>query len=359
MSLQTIENTNHNGNHDYQQIIKISGLDGFSSIRIQNRTGRVHLQGIGWTKEEDTDSTADALSHWDLIYGKPSTFAPTIGTTATTAMAGNTSLFDGAYGSLSGLPTLGTAAAAATGDFATAAQGATADAALPKAGGTMTGNLAFNTGYTLSVDTAITDEIRVGDRVTLTESTDRADLLYINSSTDGWGGLQIGNTSNEFIFSLMGNGTIGGIYDDQNSDWLIQWTENQGVSLYFENSDRKLQTISTGVAITGDITIDSALLSNQENTDVDTGTETVATVAHATYTAAFFDYVIKNGTNVRAGTVYSCHDGTNVEFTETSTVDLGDTSDVSLAVDISGADMRLRATTTSDNWSVKSLVRAI
>ena len=85
----------------------------------------------------------------------------------------------------------------------------------------------------------------------------------------------------------------------------------------------------------------------------------MATVAHATYTAAFFDYVIKNGTNVRAGTVYSCHDGTNVEFTETSTVDLGDTSDVSLSVDISGTNMRLRATTTSNNWSVKSLVRAI
>jgi len=90
MSLQSIENSNHNGNHDYQQIIKISGLDGFSAIRIQNRTGRLHLQGIGWTKEEDTDSTADALSHWDLIYGKPSTFAPSSHShsAATTSAAG-------------------------------------------------------------------------------------------------------------------------------------------------------------------------------------------------------------------------------------------------------------------------------
>ena len=40
------------------------------------------------------------------------------------------STFDGAYGSLSGLPTLGTAAAADTGDFATAAQGSLADSAL-------------------------------------------------------------------------------------------------------------------------------------------------------------------------------------------------------------------------------------
>jgi len=111
--------------------------------------------------------------------------------------------------------------------------------------------------------------------------------------------------------------------------------------------------------VAGNIKIQSALLSNQENTDVDTGAETVASVAIATYTAAFFDFVIKKTTNVRSGTVYACHDGTNVEFTETSTNDLGDTSDVTLSVDISGTNMRLLATVTSDDWSVKSLIRAI
>jgi len=109
------------------------------------------------------------------------------------------------------------------------------------------------------------------------------------------------------------------------------------------------------------VTIDEALIKNAKNTNVDSAAaETVITVEGiSTYTAAFFDFVIKKGANVRAGTVYSCHDGTNVEFTETSTVDLGDTSDVSLSVDISGTNMRLRATVTSDDWIVKSLVRAI
>ena len=117
--------------------------------------------------------------------------------------------------------------------------------------------------------------------------------------------------------------------------------------------------VTGNLTVVGDIITGAALLSNQENTDVDTGTETVANVAIATYTAAFFDFVIKKTTNVRSGTVYACHDGTNVEFTETSTQDLGDTSDVTLSVDISGGNMRLRATTTSDDWSVKSLIRAI
>ena len=111
--------------------------------------------------------------------------------------------------------------------------------------------------------------------------------------------------------------------------------------------------------VEGDVLIKAANLSNQENTDVDTGTEVVATVAIATYTAAFFDFVIKNGTNVRSGTVFACHDGTNVEFTETSTADLGTTSPLTLSVDISSGNMRLLATATTDNWSVKTLVRAL
>jgi hypothetical protein len=103
-----------------------------------------------------------------------------------------------------------------------------------------------------------------------------------------------------------------------------------------------------------------AKISNQENTDIDSAAaEVVAQVSITDYTAAFFDFVVKKGTNVRSGTVYACHDGTNVEFTETSTNDLGDTSDVTLSVDKTSTNLRLIATVTSDDWSVKSLIRAI
>ena len=111
--------------------------------------------------------------------------------------------------------------------------------------------------------------------------------------------------------------------------------------------------------LSGDLYISSAKIANEENTDIDVGTEVIAQVAIATFTAAFFDFVVKKGTNVRSGTVYACHDGTNVEFTETSTQDLGDTSDVVLSVDKTSTNLRLIATVTSDDWSVKSLIRAI
>ena len=45
--------------------------------------------------------------------------------------------------------------------------------------------------------------------------------------------------------------------------------------------------------VAGNIKIQSALLSNQNNTDVDTGTEAVASVAIATYTAAFLTLLLR------------------------------------------------------------------
>ena len=171
------------------------------------------------------------------------------------------------------------------------------------------------------------------------------------------------NTTGDLTIDSQGDDLLLKAADDlllyvQGNEVALQAIGNAGVKIRYNNVV-KFETTSTGVSVTGDIKIDSALLSNQENTDVDTGTETVASVAIATYTAAFFDFVIKKTTNVRSGTVYACHDGTNVEFTETSTQDLGDTSDVTLSVDISGGNMRLLATVTSDDWSVKSLIRAI
>ena len=110
-----------------------------------------------------------------------------------------------------------------------------------------------DTVYTLPSAIPATS-VTIGNGVTLSESSDRADLLYINSGTSTWGGLQIGNTSNEFIFSLMGDGNVGGIYDDANSDWIIYWAENAGVELK-HNTNTKLTTTADGVTVTGYLTV--------------------------------------------------------------------------------------------------------
>ena len=204
---------------------------------------------------------------------------------------------------------------------------------LPLAGGTMTGDIVLNDGIKTVYGTA-------NDGLWIYHDGSNS---YVNDV--GTGTLNLRGSTQVIIGGT--NGEVG-----------VQYVENAGVGLRHNNVP-KLTTESTGVAIVGNITVDSALLSNQENTDVDSAAAEVVAQVSTTYTAAFFDFVVKKTTNVRSGTVYACHDGTNVEFTETSTNDLGDTSDVTLSVDISGTNMRLLATVTSDDWSVKSLIRAI
>jgi hypothetical protein len=233
------------------------------------------------------------------------------------------------------------------------------------------------TSYTLT-DSSIAD---TGSAVTITNPTTVTGILTANIGIEMISGnfnagdgerIRLGNSADFQIYHDGSNSYIDEVgtgsliiksstiieMKGANNEYLARFIENGSVDLYYNNS-LKFETTGSGVLVLGDVQIDSALLSNQENTDVDTGTETVANVAIATYTAAFFDFVIKKTTNVRSGTVYACHDGTNVVYTETSTNDLGDTSDVTLSVDISGGNMRLLATVTSDDWSVKSLIRAI
>jgi hypothetical protein len=89
------------------------------------------------------------------------------------------------------------------------------------------------------------------------------------------------------------------------------------------------------------------------NIDVDTGTETVDEFDITLTDGVRWDYVVKKTTNVVAGSIIACHDGTtNVEFSNISTTVLG-TVDVIFTVDISGGNIRLRATASSDNWSIK------
>ena len=120
-------------------------------------------------------------------------------------------------------------------------------------------------------------------------------------------------------------------------------------------------TSSDQVTFNGGAIIHGVLFTSASNTDVDTGTEVVATVVTGSYDAAFFDYVVKKGSSYRAGTVTAVWEAgtSNVEFTDVSTNDIGNTADVSLSVDLLSATARLKATVTSDNWIVKTSVRAL
>ncbi len=76
----------------------------------------------------------------------------------------------------------------------------------------------------------------------------------------------------------------------------------------------------------------------------------------SSFDGAFFDYVVKNGTNMRAGSIMSAWNGTNATFNETTTMDLGTTNAIGFNVSGTG---RLNATVSSGTWLVEVLYRAL
>ena len=158
------------------------------------------------------------------------------------------------------------------------------------------------------------------------------------------------------------------VFDTNNNQIIpgrVEMVDDDNLKIYFDTAVAGTAAVNVGgIALTSsyaeDFTINSALLTYQENIDVDSAAiETVATVNTGSHSGAFFDYTCISGSNARAGTVMAIYNGGSVEYTDNSTSDIGDTSGVTFSVDTSGADMRLRATVTSDDWSIKTLVRAL
>ena len=108
-------------------------------------------------------------------------------------------------------------------------------------------------GITVNGNVDVSGQVEIGGEVILKESSDRADLLEITSSTSTWAGIQIRNSSNEGRWSFMTDGSYAGIYDDENGDWSQRWYENSDVVLY-QNGYEKFSTKSYGIYITGSIT---------------------------------------------------------------------------------------------------------
>lgn len=106
-------------------------------------------------------------------------------------------------------------------------------------------------------------------------------------------------------------------------------------------------------------TINGSNLTTQQNSDVDIGTEIIARVSTSSFSSAFFDYFLQDGTNYRAGTVSSVWNNLGVvRYTDTSTTDIGDTSPVTFNVVLTNSTASLQATATTNNWNVKTFVRA-
>jgi len=127
-------------------------------------------------------------------------------------------------------------------------------------------------------------------------------------------------------------------------------------------------TISASYALTaslvnGNVNVTTATIGNTTyitaNSTVTTGTTTIHSIPTSSYSSTFIDYVISDTTNSRAGNIQSVWLGSDVNYTETATMDIGNTTDFSWDVIIAGNAVKVNSIVTSGSWNVKINSRQI
>jgi hypothetical protein len=114
----------------------------------------------------------------------------------------------------------------------------------------------YGTSYVYAGTGMDTPTITVGG-ITLEDASDRSGLLEINrKGSTSWTGTQA-RFSSTAEWSIMGNETQFGAYDDQNSDWIWIYTENGGLELKY-NTSTKITTTNTGALISGQLVVNES-----------------------------------------------------------------------------------------------------
>ena len=170
-----------------------------------------------------------------------------------------------------------------------------------------------------------------------TGSLSTGDLLIYNSGSDYWinskqltGSYAITGslTATTFIGSLNGNATTA-------------------------------TSATTASLVNGNVNVTTATIGNTVYATIGTtagaGTTSIYSVPNSTYSSIFVDYAINEGTtNARAGTIQVISVGSNLNFTETTTMDIGNTNDISWYIYLSGADINFEIINAAGaSWTIK------
>ena len=90
-----------------------------------------------------------------------------------------------------------------------------------------------------------------------------------------------------------------------------------------------------------------------------TGLSTIYSLPMSAYTGAWFEYTVKNTGGARSGQIMSIFSGNTVNFTETTTTDIGSTSDISFSMSADSVNSILQVSATTTGWEIKTIVRSI
>jgi hypothetical protein len=103
------------------------------------------------------------------------------------------------------------------------------------------------------------------------------------------------------------------------------------------------------------LTIDQTLTDYHTVPSSIVGSNNIFTKATGSYSSAFFKYSVAKGSNSRAGEVIAAWAGGAIQFTDNSTLDVGDTSGVTATAIIAASSVQFNLTTADSGWTLKTL----
>jgi hypothetical protein len=118
-----------------------------------------------------------------------------------------------------------------------------------------------------------------------------------------------------------------------------------------------LEVFSDNTVLLGSY-LDPMLITTQRLT-ANSGSTVIYSLPTASYDGVFVDYVIRSGSNARAGQFMGMWSGSSTNIVDSSTTDFGDTSGFVLALVVSGSNMVITGSASTSAWTVRAGIRSI
>ena len=114
------------------------------------------------------------------------------------------------------------------------------------------------------------------------------------------------------------------------------------------------QTITGSLFVSGSVYRTANILSTTANV-----TQSIHSLSTSSFDGAFIEYTAVSASNARAGNIMSVWDGINVTFAETTTADIGDTSNLLFQVALTQSVAQIQSYTTSTGYRLRTIIKAI
>jgi hypothetical protein len=165
------------------------------------------------------------------------------------------------------------------------------------------------------------------------------------------------------ILTVIGSGGTTPIFSVQGSSGeLFSISDNLLGSLFSVNDISGLpifEVFSDNTILMGSYQAPS--LNTTKKIILTAGTNVIYSIPTSAYTGAFIDYTIMSSgnTSARAGNIMSIWNSGTTNYTDVSTNDIGDTSDVVFSTVLSGTNIFLSVSAITAGWTVKSIIKVI